>query len=770
MKKSRILFLASTLLLTALVGCTNELPTSSSSSSSSDTSLNSSSSSSSSSKEELENIISILDVSNDLEPTTLTEDFMKGPFTIVSGTKIRARNKTWKDPSNNSNTKSFTNSIQYDSSNSALKVKSNGEGTLDIYVQNGSGSAQTNSVSFIKTGGATTNVTFPGKGPADGFEGYTGTDPVVKVTINVKDGEEYTIKRGGSGTIDIFYAELNVMAQKSEVVGFEIASEGKVDYIEGETYDSSKIKLNAVYGNGRKDPLDMSSKDISIDASKVNTSTPGTYNVSVKYKNYEAKTIAIKVYEFKDIELGFNKIVEGEKSKAGNSLYVNKSVKTVYKANETLNYDNLTVTASCSLGDNDNAEFILDNNAYSVTSTDFNSNTDGTYDVNVNVTLNNKTKSKTYKVSVVSTSPSLVSEEVHVKVNPAYEGKIGEVSDSSNQFKTIGQALEYLTNLGSDYDTKRKVIELSEGTYKEKLEINLSNLTIKGSNKENTIIEWDSLYGQKDESGYEHTTDSTQSVAVRDNAINCIIEGVTISNYFNSEAHFTERFGEGKQDEHRALALLVQADKFLMKDSKLLGYQDTLELFTGRQIFQNTYICGTTDFIFGTNNTTYFKGCEIHSIANIKNNGGYVTAFKGMNKDASDAITYGAIFDACNFNADESILNLTSKKTALGRCWGAYASVMVMNSTLAKHISTTTSTYAQGDRYVAMNASPADTTVKFKEYNNTGDGALTTGINGMQLITDATEAAKYNNFQIIFGEENGYTSTKGYDTWNVTLS
>ena len=40
---------------------------------------------------------------------------------------------------------------------------------------------------------------------------------------------------------------------------------------------------------------------------------------------------------------------------------------------------------------------------------------------------------------------------------------------------------------------------------------------------------------------------------------------------------------------------------------------------------QNTYICGRTDFIFGTNNTTYFKDCTIESIVD----GGYVTAFKG---------------------------------------------------------------------------------------------------------------------------------------------
>ena len=60
--------------------------------------------------------------------------------------------------------------------------------------------------------------------------------------------------------------------------------------------------------------------------------------------------------------------------------------------------------------------------------------------------------------------------------------------------------------------------------------------------------------------------------------------------------------------EHIALALLVQADQFVMEKCRLLGYQDTLELFTGRQYIVDTNIQGVSDFIFGINNTPYFKG------------------------------------------------------------------------------------------------------------------------------------------------------------------
>ena len=103
------------------------------------------------------------------------------------------------------------------------------------------------------------------------------------------------------------------------------------------------------------------------------------------------------------------------------------------------------------------------------------------------------------------------------------------------------------------------------GTYKEKLDISIPNLTIKGSNPEITIIECDSLYGLKDESGFVHETDSTATVALRDDAIGSSIEGITISNFWNSQEVFDEKLG-ANYSEHRALALLVQANQFVMKN------------------------------------------------------------------------------------------------------------------------------------------------------------------------------------------------------------
>ena len=162
----------------------------------------------------------------------------------------------------------------------------------------------------------------------------------------------------------------------------------------------------------------------------------------------------------------------------------------------------------------------------------------------------------------------------------------------------------------------------------------------------------------------------------------------------------------------------------------------------------NTYICGRTYFIFGTNNTTYFKDCTIESIVD----GGYVTAFKGNNKDDNDWVQYGAIFDGCEFTAPATVVS--ANNTALGRTWGKYAAVAYLNCNFAGHISTKGYASGGGTRYIAMNALPTDSTVKFVEFNNTGTGAVTTQVAGMTMLTSA-QAANYTNLSVIFGTDNG---------------
>ena len=72
------------------------------------------------------------------------------------------------------------------------------------------------------------------------------------------------------------------------------------------------------------------------------------------------------------------------------------------------------------------------------------------------------------------------------------------------------------------------------GTYKEKLDISIPNLTIKVSDPEITIIECDSVYGLKDETGFVHENHSTATVVLRDDAM---VQLLKVSQFQTSGIH-----------------------------------------------------------------------------------------------------------------------------------------------------------------------------------------------------------------------------------------
>lgn len=681
---------------------------------------------------------------------TFAADTVYGNYTVLKDTTLRVRKDSYTD-AETEEAKSFTHSVKLNGNKAGLKVTAPGDGKLWLYVKNGSsGATETQTLAYTKNGTADTLTYAVGS--------------VQKVEIEVKAGDEFVFQCT-AGTSDIYEANMICLVQKSEVVGFEIVSKGTTQYLEGQAYDSSKVSLNAVYGNGRREVIDAS--DMKFDTTAYNANAAGTYDVKVSYGDFDAQTISVEVFEISSLELGFNRIEKlSSGTKYGNGQYFNKTVKQTYLLNQDFDSANIVVTAVCVDGEDNEVKFDLSNSdIISYDLTNFDKTTAGTYEVAVKYQAISKTVSESFKVYVVNTEPAVTDGKVNIYINPSYTGVVGTVENingvNSNVFTTIQSALDYLAAKNLAGDTE-KVITLASGTYKEKLEVTLPYVTMvsETGNADDVLIEWDSLYGLKDEGGFTHTTDSTQTVAVRDSAQGFKAVGITFSNYWNSVERFDEAFGAG-YGEHRALAMLIQADQVIIEDCSLLGYQDTLELFTGRQLFTNCYIAGTTDFIFGTNNTTYFDGCTIHSIDSGNANGGYITAFKGNNKGAEDYVTYGAIFDGCNFTADEEV---SENKTAIARPWGAYSAVAVINSELGAHISTTGySGTAQNERYVKMNAEPTASTVKYVEYNNTGAGAITEAVAGMRFLTDA-EAVNYSDLSVIFGATNGAVSyTKAWD-------
>lgn len=259
-----------------------------------------------------------------------------------------------------------------------------------------------------------------------------------------------------------------------------------------------------------------------------------------------------------------------------------------------------------------------------------------------------------------------------------YKREIYVSQDGSGDYKTLTEALEGIRA----YMEYQVTVHIAPGVYKEKVVIPswLRNVTFVGENPENTIITFDH-HANIDKMG------TFRTYTVRVDGDNLTFKNLTIENN-------APRLGQ-------AVALHTEGDCLTFINCRLLGNQDTL--FTGgkntRLYFDNCYIEGTTDFIFGPA-TAYFKDCTIHSKANS-----YVTA-----ASTPEDVEVGYIFDNCKLTANPDV-----SKVFLGRPWREYAYTVFINCELGKHIAPA-GWHNWGD--------PArEKTSRYGEYGSKGPGA-----------------------------------------------
>jgi pectinesterase len=118
---------------------------------------------------------------------------------------------------------------------------------------------------------------------------------------------------------------------------------------------------------------------------------------------------------------------------------------------------------------------------------------------------------------------------------------------------------------------------------------------------------------------------------------------------------------------HQAVALMVDgADKVQFENVRFIGYQDTLYLKSSsigvgaRSFFDNSYVEGDVDFIFG-DTTAYFYRSEIKSLGDRSTSYVVAPATNYLSK-------YGFVFNACKFTNDRTA-NALAGKFYLARQW-----------------------------------------------------------------------------------------------------
>ena len=267
--------------------------------------------------------------------------------------------------------------------------------------------------------------------------------------------------------------------------------------------------------------------------------------------------------------------------------------------------------------------------------------------------------------------------------------------DGTGEFRTINEAIE-VCRAFMDYT---KVIYVKKGVYKEKLIIPswLTNITICGEDRDNTIITWDDhanikmpvggLDSEAAVKGKPMGTFRTYTLKVQGSYIT--LKDITIENN-------AAKLGQ-------AVALHTEGDHILVQNCRLLGNQDTVYTGVGgtRVAFYDCYIEGTTDFIFGPS-IAWFQNCEIHSKANS-----YITA-----ASTPAGQKYGYIFYKCRLTADKDV-----DKVYLGRPWRPFAATIFMDCELGKHI--------RPEGWHNWNNAKNEETARYAEYGNKGEGAST---------------------------------------------
>ena len=202
-------------------------------------------------------------------------------------------------------------------------------------------------------------------------------------------------------------------------------------------------------------------------------------------------------------------------------------------------------------------------------------------------------------------------------VDQNYSGADGELIDQVKVYKTVGKAIEEAPVAAET----PYVIYIKNGRYYEKLRIEKPFITLKGEERDKTVLTFDAAAGTLAPSGKKYGTSGSGTLIVR--ATNFRAENITIENGFDYLENAKKTQDDPtKNPGSQAVALKLEglSDKAVFRNIKLLGFQDTLYVDAGRSYFSDCYIAGHVDFIFGAGRAV-FNHCDIVSLL-----GGYVTA------------------------------------------------------------------------------------------------------------------------------------------------
>lgn len=659
----------------------------------------------------------------------LAEDYTVGAVTFSAGVYFDSTGGITGNTVNNQKKK-----IWFDLQGSVNSIKFDAKGgssfTLILYTEDGT---------EVKNFGTITSV-------------QTGL-----VADELPAGKYYLLSEDGSGRLgNISYTQ---RLEKGTPASIDVKAT-EVDFLLNRQFGIMGVSATVTYTNGGTRAVNLTAEN--FDSSAVDMTKVGTYTVTVSYTENDETvhgSYDVNVYGADSIKLATS-ITNGNSQTNFNQ---------VYKVGGTFSTAGLTVVANAKCGTQEK-QFVLNADEYTANTP----NLSAVGEVNFTVTAANKVMGG--NTAATATLPIAVVGAATVENNTVTLSVDANKAVSATNFKTITDAIAYLgqLNLGADVV---KVINIADGVYNEKVYINMPNVQLIGSDtvkpnheKDNgVVIVYDAIAGNTDAAGHSYGTNGSATVTIGANATDFVAKNITFKNYYNTYELYQQSLQ--MSSDSQAVALYVDSTKATFTGCKLTSYHDTLYSNKGNHYYEQCWIEGHTDYIFGQDARAYFNDCDIFSIGAGVDvaNGGYITALKPSNA-ASD---YYFVYNNCRFDADE---NTKEGSVALGRAWGADMKMVVMNSTISAKFSTAAHMAGTGSaqRYCTMSGNEPKPG-NMLEYNNTGDGAITASIENTCTVIDAAKAAAYDldNLENIIGWNPAatyYTVTIHYGELTFTLS
>lgn len=278
--------------------------------------------------------------------------------------------------------------------------------------------------------------------------------------------------------------------------------------------------------------------------------------------------------------------------------------------------------------------------------------------------------------------------------------------DNSGDFNSIQQAVDSIP-AGTP-----ETIYIKKGIYKERVEVRKNNISFVGESTDDTIIT-ESYYARM------IMPDGSKRGTFRSYTFFVYADNFTASNLtFENVAGFGDEFGQ-------AIAVYAEGDNITFRNCKILGHQDTLFTgplpmkekqpggFTGptidgirrvvHQLYEDCYIAGEIDFIFGSA-TAYFKNCTLFALNRNQKINAYYTA-----PSTYEGQAFGYVFESCTFTG-----NCPPKSVALSRPWRIHAKTVLLNCSYSDQII--------DEGFTDWNKPESHETVYYAEYNGHGEG------------------------------------------------